>query len=109
MAETLQSIPGIKRGDSLELTWALPIEFAGLIASIACQVNESSGTQVEDLTVTLIGDSDGKRVWRLSATASQTALWPLKSLKFDIKHVAIDGKIVHTETILLPVKKQETP
>lgn len=109
MAEALQAVPGIKRGDSLNLKWSLPLDFANIIDTIECQVNDSAGTEIEDLTVTLIGDTDTHREWDLSATDDQTSLWPLKTLKFDIKHNAVDGKTIHTETILIPVKKAETP
>lgn len=109
MAEALQSLPGIKRGDSFNFTWKLPLDFANLVDSIESQVNDSAGTEIEDLTVTLIGDDDTYRIWNFSATDEQTALWPLKTLRFDIKHNAIDGKTIRSETLLLPVKKSETP
>lgn len=109
MSEIEVELPGIKRGDTFSATWSLPLEFGENIASILAQVNQSNGDEIEDLTVTPLADTADYKIWRLSATAEQTRTWPVKTLRFDIKHTAIDGSIVHSDTIALPVRKAETP
>ena len=109
MSGIIQELPGIKRGDTLTLTWSLPLDFADEIDEIFAQVNQSNGDEIEDLTVTLLGDTDTHRQWALRATATQTRAWPIKTLRFDIKHVAVDGSVIHSDTIELPVRKAETP
>ena len=109
MSEIIQELPGIKRGDTFAVTWALPLAFGATISTVLAQINQSNGDEVEDLTVTPLDDTVDYKVWKLSATAVQTQSWPVKTLRFDIKHVAVDGSIVHSDTIVLPVRKAETP
>ena len=109
MSEIIQELPGIKRGDTFAVTWSLPLAFGATISTVLAQINQSNGDEVEDLTVTPLDDTVDYKVWKLSATAVQTRSWPVKTLRFDIKHVAVDGTIVHSDTIALPVRKAETP
>lgn len=109
MAELIQTLHGIKRGDTLVFNWSLPLEFAELIETIAVQVNDVDGKEIEDLTVTLLEDTSNDRNWRFKATPLQTAFWPVKTLRFDIKHIAFDGTVIRTDTVNLPVRRSETP
>lgn len=109
MSDIELTLPGIKRGDTFTATWSLPLAFGETISGILAQVNQSNGDEIEDLTITPLDDTEDYKVWRLSATASQTQTWPVKTLRFDIKHIAVDDSIVHSDTIALPVRKAETP
>lgn len=109
MSDILQELPGIKKGDTLIVTWSLPLAFGQNIASMLAQVNQSNGDEIEDLTVIALDDTEDYKVWQLSATAVQTNSWPVRTLRFDIKHIAVGGSVVHSETIALPVRKAETP
>lgn len=81
MSDIVQTLPGIKRGDTLTLTWSLPLAFGNLIDTVLAQVNQSNGDEVQYLTITPMSDTLTHKVWQLSATAEQTRIWPLRYLQ----------------------------
>lgn len=71
--------------------------------SVASQIRDGE-TLIADLTLTWVDRAQGK--FRLSF--AETASWPLKKLKWDIKYTTNTGQITHTDTILVMVFDAET-
>lgn len=96
-----------KAGDSFEATYGLPLDVGGAVASIRCQVRFKD-VLVQELTVEQQDDTDTQSVWIISATPEETALWPIKLLDLDVQHTFVDGKIVSTKDINIPMVKGVT-
>jgi len=106
----MQSLSPHKQGDTFSLLYSLPLAFANVIDTIALQLrlNDSASTLVQQITVTQIDDTATDGQWMLTATAEQTALWPLKLLIGDIKHITADGTVIHSETFKISILKAQT-
>jgi hypothetical protein len=96
-----------KRGDTLSLAGTYKVE--GVASSVSAmtirsQVRQFSGDLVQDLTVV---KSAGVGTFSLSATAAQTAAWPLTTLKCDIEF-SLSGVVQSTETFSIAVQEDVT-
>lgn len=104
----MPSLRPVKRGDTFSYEYSLPIDFANSISAIECQLRLSNGDLVQQVLITPLSDTATHGRWTLLATPEETALWPLKNLSGDIKHIAIDGTVIHTETFTVSIIKAIT-
>jgi len=101
------TVVNIKRGDTLSLAGTYKVD--GVAASVSAMTIEShvknhSGDLIEELTVT---KTSGTGTFTISATAVQTAEWPLTTLKCDIQFSA-SGVVQSTETFSISVEEDIT-
>ena len=97
-----------KRGDTFTATVTYRdstgtlVDLAGY--TVRCQVKNGSGVLIEALTVTHVSTG----VVTISATAAQTALWPIATLKADIEYASAGGVVQSTDTFHLAVSEDIT-
>ncbi len=96
-----------KRGDSLSLAGTYKVN--GVASSVSAmtirsQVRDFSGALVQELTVAKTGSTGA---FTLSATAVQTALWDVTTLKCDIEF-SLSGVVQSTETFNIAVAEDIT-
>lgn len=96
-----------KRGDTLSLAGTYKVD--GVATSVAAmtirsQVRQFSGDLTQELTVT---KTAGVGTFTLSATATQTVVWPLTTLKCDIEF-SLSGVVQSTETFSIAVQEDIT-
>lgn len=104
----MPSLRPVKRGGTFSYEYSLPIDFANSIETLEIQLRQSDGTLIQQILVNPLPDTDTHGRWQISATPEQTAAWPLKNLSGDIKHIAIDGTVIHTETFTVSIIKAIT-
>lgn len=104
----MESLKAFKIGDNFDITYSLPIEFGSSLSSIQSDIRNQNYGLVEHLTVLQLPDTETESVWQITATNEQTALWPTGQFICDIKHIAVDGNEIHSDTFLVPVIKQVT-
>jgi len=98
----------LKRGDDFPLTYSVPDTYGGSIQTVESTITNNRDFSF-DFTVTAQGLISGRYYWTIVATGAQTALWPLQTLRMDIKKTYNTGAPQHTETVFLPVVQGETP
>ncbi len=99
-----------KRGDEFAFDFqafddesGLPVDLTGMTITSAVRLRGFLDT----LTVTVIDAPNGE--YRLSAPASQTALWPVAKLASDVKFDAGAGHVRRTITFHIEVDEEVTP
>lgn len=97
-----------KIGDTFTLIWSLPIAFGSLIATVESQIRDSNDTLIESLTVVQLASTATQASWQISATSIQTQTWALGKAFCDIKHIAIDGSVIHCDTFTVKIIKGQT-
>jgi len=80
---------------------------------VTATVREADGTLVDHLTCTADVldelDANGNTVaLAITATATQTADWPVKTLVCDIRFEDTGGNVLHTSTFLIVVQEEVT-
>lgn len=98
-----QNIIEFKRGDTFEqegqlLSDGLPLDITGY--TIRSHIRYRNNL-VKNLAVSLTDAPLGK--YKLSATSSDTALWPVSDLDMDIEFTNLSGKVTSTNTIIVRV------
>jgi len=97
----MTTLPQFKTGDTFELACKVPLAFGQTVTSIDSQIR-NSGALVQDLTVTIDAPDATYYKYTLSATAAETALWPIdRDLRCDIQYT-IGTKVASTETFIIP-------
>ena len=92
-----------KRGDTFEIAGQLlsngsPLDITGY--SIRSQIRYRNNL-VKNLSASITDAASGK--YKLSATSSDTALWPVSDLDMDIEFTDLSGKVTSTNTIIVRV------
>lgn len=94
--------PKIKRGDTFEaLCQRVGVDIAA--TTICSQIR--AGSWVQDLLVTKTNAATGE--YTLSATASQSELWPIGLAQWDIEYTDA-GNVRSTETVKLRIVEDVT-
>lgn len=99
----------MKRGDQLTIDITRvdgsgqPVNLAGLTITSRVMIAGFSA----NLTVTVVDAAAGK--FRLSATASETATWPVARLRSDVKYDEGSGAIRRSRTFTIEVEQEITP
>lgn len=79
-----------KRGDRFSklCTWKVDGVATAFVAAPRCQLRDGSDALVQELTVTLASPQTGATTGKftLSATAAETALWPVAVLSADVQN-----------------------
>jgi hypothetical protein len=101
----VKSLHPHKNGDTFDIEYLLPIVFGSLLSTIASQIRDEDHNIIETLTVTPLTPDATYTRWQLTADASETLSWPIKTLYCDIKHISIDNKIIRSETFAVPVER----
>ena len=103
-------IVNFKRGDTFEAAVRLRDDMGALVdlvaGSITCasQIRDSEDVLIQQLSVANDTVPTGKV---LSATAVQTASWPVGQLFWDVQW-SKDGKVFSTDTLTIDVEKDVT-
>lgn len=98
----------IKRGDtfSLDVAWndasGSPVDLTGMVLTSQAKCGDFAAT----LTVTVVNALLGR--FRLSATATATAAWPVARISVDVKRDQGGGVIRRSETFVVNVKQEIT-
>lgn len=100
-----------KRGDtlSLGLTWdeeGEPIDLTGY--TIAAQLRDARDELVMALTVAIADQTTQRGQFTLTATAAQTALWPVAPLSCDVQFTAPSTVVVSSATFVVQVERDIT-
>lgn len=101
----METIPH-KRGDTFNLTCKVPIAFGNALDAVGCQVR-LRGNLIEQLTYEVLTPTATEFIYKLSATAEQTELWPLGMLLSDIEYI-IDSNVASTETFAINLIEDQT-
>lgn len=102
----------IKAGDTLTLpmTWSADgtdVDLTGY--TVTAHVRRRADELVDTLTCTPDADqATNPGVLVVSATAEQTALWPVANLECDVRFESGDGSTTHTDTFEIKVEKAIT-
>lgn len=96
-----QNIIEFKRGDTFEqegqlLSDGLPLDITGY--TIRSHIRYKNNL-VKNLAVSITDAPLGK--YKLSATPSDTVLWPISDLNMDIEFTDLLGKVTSTNTIIV--------
>jgi len=98
-----------KRGDTFELTLTLENQGNAVDVTnftIACQVRDQSDLLIQTLTVTKTDPTNG--VFTLTASDTETYLWPLVKLETDVEFIEADTTVSSSETFSIQVIKDIT-
>lgn len=98
-----------KRGDTFELTLTLENQGNAVditLFTIACQVRDQSDVLIQTLTVVKTDPTNG--TFTLSASDSETYLWPLLKLDADVEFIEPDTTVSSSETFSIQVIKDIT-
>lgn len=98
----------VKAGDTISFKYFLPLVFGSAIASIRSQLRTEKFNLVDEFTIVQLPDTTEESVWQLTASAEQSINWPVRQLYCDIRHLAVDGTVIHTDTFIIPVDKAQT-
>lgn len=105
------TIPTIthKRGDTFILSGTskydgVAVDLTGYV--VTSQIRQTDSTLVDDLTCTVTNAASG--AYEIEATATQTALWPIATLYFDVQFTSPDGVVISTDTVAVKVAKDYT-
>jgi len=98
-----------KRGDSLE--WVFNYTENSIATdittyTIACDVKQEDDTLIQALTVTKTDAANG--VFSLTATAAQTASWPVGDHKADVEITDGSSNVFSSETFTVSLVKDIT-
>lgn len=100
-----------KRGDtlSLGLTWDEEGETIDLTGyEVAAQLRDAHDVLVADLTVAIADQTTQRGRCTLSATAAETATWPIGKLSCDVQFTAPGGAVASSETFSISVARDIT-
>ncbi len=98
------------RGDTLlwpvtyRTSLGVPINITGY--TITSQLRSVDGPLIESLTVVVTNAAAGEIT--LSATAAQTAVWPIGSARYDVRYQAPGGSVLHTQPITVGIRQPVT-
>jgi hypothetical protein len=95
-----------KRGDTFNITCSVIRDFGDQLTLVRAHV-KNRNTLVEALTFTELTPTVDDYIYKLSATATQTALWPVRDLTCDIEY-QIGANIASTETFIIRLMQDET-
>lgn len=106
----MKALPDFKRGDTFTASCVykidgVPTTLAG--KAIAAQIRTADGTLIDALAVAIPDQVANPGRFTLSATATQTALWPVAGLRCDIQFTQ-GGAVQSTDTFLVPVVQDIT-
>ena len=104
----MEKLTPLKQGDTLDLTWSLPLTFGATVDTVEASVATAAGVAVDDLTVTTLPDDATYSNWRIYAAPAVTALWPVGNLICDIKHT-VSSDVTRSDTFRIPVVAAVTP
>lgn len=93
----------LRDGAAFDNTTGVEADFT--LWQIASQIRDGE-TLIADLALTWVDRAKGK--FRLSCAAAETASWPLKRLKWDIKYTTGTGQVIYSQTMTLVIIDRET-
>lgn len=102
MAETINH----KRGDTFELNCSVPLAFGQTLTATNCQARRNGGL-IQEFTITVLTPTATEYLYSITATAAQTALWKIGTLRLDIQYT-VGAKVASTETFFIDVIEDET-
>jgi NCAIR mutase (PurE)-related protein len=102
----MYTIEKFKRGNTFELTCRVALAFGQTLTSTRCQLRLRGGL-VEELTVTPQAPTLTEYIYKITATAAQTADWPVALLTADILYI-VGAQVANTENFNVEVVRAQT-